>query len=275
MFYFHSRYSILNFFQDIHVRISAFLQDKVQHNDGRFVISPPTVVYPGTDLPGTIKFMNSSGEVVETNKFYPGQEYRAQVEMLGLEVGAERSTSLGQNIYLGKCSGEPLVSTQTRVRLIITISLPHHTESIADPKSSDTARVSPLPQSSSNSQFPGREKDEARGELAKVGLCFTQYYDHFIGFLHFQEELNLLAKLIGTTKEVKKKELFKLNLFDTEVEFEASSEIDQQTSDFTAVSIDLHSSRKRGDIDKIITEMTITQEESEEDDLLALMDQAS
>ena len=87
--------------------------------------------------------------------------------------------------------------------------------------------------------------------------------------------MNLLAKLIGTKKEVKKKELFKLNLFDTEVQLEPSSEIDQQTSDFTAVNIDLHSSRKRGDIDKIITEMTITQEESEEDDLLALMDQAS
>ena len=94
-------------------------------------------------------------------------------------------------------------------------------------------------------------------------------------FLHFQEELNLLAKLIGTKKEVTKKELFKLNLFDTEVELETGSELDQQTSDFTAVNIDLHSSRKRGDIDKIITEMTITQEESEEDDLLALMDQAS
>ena len=79
------------------------------------MISPPTVVYPGTDLPGTIKFMNSSGEVVETNKFYPGQEYRTQVEMLGLEVGAERSTSLGQNIYLGKCSGEPLVSSQIQI----------------------------------------------------------------------------------------------------------------------------------------------------------------
>ena len=85
----------------------------------------------------------------------------------------------------------------------------------------------------------------------------------------------MLAKLIGTKKEVTKKELFKLNLFDTEVEFEPNTEIDLQTSDFTSVNIDLHSSRKRGDIDKIITEMTITQEESEEDDLLALMDQAS
>ena len=106
IFNYSIRYSILNFFQDIHVRISAFLQDNVQHNDGRFVISPPTVVYPGAEPPGTIKLMNSSGEVVETNKFYPGQEYRASLEMLGLEVGAERSTSLGQNIYLGKPSGE-------------------------------------------------------------------------------------------------------------------------------------------------------------------------
>ena len=85
----------------------------------------------------------------------------------------------------------------------------------------------------------------------------------------------MLAKLIGTKKEVTKKELFKLNLFDTEVDLEPGSALDNQTSDFTAVSIDLHSSRKRGDIEKIITEMTITQAESEEDDLLALMDQAS
>ena len=85
----------------------------------------------------------------------------------------------------------------------------------------------------------------------------------------------MLAKLIGTKKEVTKTELFKLNLFDTEVDLEPGSGLDNQTSDFTAVSIDLHSSRKRGDIEKIIKEMTITQAESEEDDLLALMDQAS
>ena len=82
------------------------------------MISPPTLVYPGTDLPGTIKFMNSSGEVVETAKFYPGQEYRAQGERQGLELGGERSTSLGQNIYLGKPSGELSLT----VRLVIIIS---------------------------------------------------------------------------------------------------------------------------------------------------------
>ena len=28
------------------------------------------------------------------------------MDILGLEIGAERNTSLGQNIYLGKCSGD-------------------------------------------------------------------------------------------------------------------------------------------------------------------------
>ena len=70
------RYSILNFFQDIHVRISAFLQDKVQHNNGKFVMHPVTAVYTGMEIPGTIRYMDSSGEVVETVKFHPGQMYK-------------------------------------------------------------------------------------------------------------------------------------------------------------------------------------------------------
>ena len=72
------RYSILNFFQDIHVRISAFLQDNVQHNTGRFVMFPPLDVFTdaGLETPGTIRFMDQCGEVVETNKFHPGQTYK-------------------------------------------------------------------------------------------------------------------------------------------------------------------------------------------------------
>ena len=70
------RYSILNFFQDIHVRISAFLQDKVQHNSGRFVVAPPVEVFTRHHAPGTIRFMDTAGEVVETTKFHPGQSYK-------------------------------------------------------------------------------------------------------------------------------------------------------------------------------------------------------
>lgn len=69
--------------------------------------------------------------------------------------------------------------------------------------------------------------------------------------------------------------MFKLNLFDSEVESYESSDMNNQPQDSSAVNIDLQSSRKRGDIDKIISEMTIPREESEEEDLLALMDKAA
>ena len=48
--------------------------------------------------------MNKSGEVVETNKFHPGQTYSKETEILGLEIGDVRSTTLGQNIYAGRSS---------------------------------------------------------------------------------------------------------------------------------------------------------------------------
>ena len=85
----------------------------------------------------------------------------------------------------------------------------------------------------------------------------------------------MLAKLIGTQDNLKKNEMFKLNLFDTEVDFFENSEKDNEASTMDLLNIDLETSRKRGNIDKIINEMTITQEESEEDDLLSLMDKAS
>lgn len=84
----------------------------------------------------------------------------------------------------------------------------------------------------------------------------------------------MLAKLIGTKCDVKKKEMFKLNLFDPEPECYEGPERENQALDFS-LSIDVQSSRKRGDIDKIITEMTITRDEEDEEDLLALMDKAT
>ena len=37
---------------------------------------PVTAVYTGMEIPGTIRYMDSSGEVVETVKFHPGQNYK-------------------------------------------------------------------------------------------------------------------------------------------------------------------------------------------------------
>ena len=89
-----------------------------------------------------------------------------------------------------------------------------------------------------------------------------------------KEELNLLAKLIGTETSSSVKE-FKLNLFEgerlDEDEFSGSPQLQDESKH---VSIDLKSGRRRGDLDKIISEMTVEAGDEEEDDLLALMDKA-
>ena len=171
--------------------------------------------------------MNDSGEVVETNKFHPGQVYESEPGDLGLEIGDKRSTNLGFSIYAGK----PV------------------------PGGMETARASTGQRSSMKTE--AIPQDEGSGDLAK-------------------EELNLLAKLIGTETNVRNRETFRLNLFDNDT---AEEDIEVQDkpikAEDTTVNIDLKSRRQRGELDKIINQMTVSIDESEEDDLLSLMDKAS
>ena len=89
--------------------------------------------------------------------------------------------------------------------------------------------------------------------------------------------MNLLAKLIGTKTEVISKEVFRLHMFDAdpaEDEMADAEEIPKHKPDDLTVNISINSSRRRDDLEKIISEMTVTSEDREEDDLLALMDKA-
>ena len=91
----------------------------------------------------------------------------------------------------------------------------------------------------------------------------------------FQDELNLLAKLIGTKTEVISKEVFRLHMFDVESGAdEVVDDIPKQKPEDLTVNISINSGRQRDDLEKIISEMTVTPEEREEEDLLALMDKA-
>ena len=94
--------------------------------------------------------------------------------------------------------------------------------------------------------------------------------------LILQEELNLLAKLIGTKTEISTKDVIKLNMFDieTDTNIEESERADETVEDST-LNINVNSSRTREDLNKIISEMTVSSEEKDEDDLLSLMDKAS
>ena len=94
-----------------------------------------------------------------------------------------------------------------------------------------------------------------------------------------REELNLLAKLIGTETDARRRDTFRLNLFDgdlgEEEEDEGGSEHLASAADGQTLSIDLKTGRNRGELDRIISEMTVDEEDEEEEDILALMDKAA
>ena len=88
----------------------------------------------------------------------------------------------------------------------------------------------------------------------------------------------MLAKLIGTKTEFSKKDVFRLNMFDLDTEEEPLMAAEKHSSDAdadTTLNISLNSSQTRHDLEKIISEMTVTEDNDEDDDLLALMDQAT
>ena len=89
--------------------------------------------------------------------------------------------------------------------------------------------------------------------------------------------MNLLAKLIRTKTEVISKEVFRLHMFDAdpgEDDVAEAETIPKHKPDDLTVNISINSGRRRDDLEKIISEMTVTSEDKEEDDLLALMDKA-
>ena len=91
-----------------------------------------------------------------------------------------------------------------------------------------------------------------------------------------KEELNLLAKLIGTETNVKARETFRLNLFEAEtMEDNLNEEKRLMEVEDATVNIDLKIRTQRGELDEIIKEMTVNVEETEDDDILSLMDKAS
>ena len=92
-----------------------------------------------------------------------------------------------------------------------------------------------------------------------------------------KEELNLLAKLIGTETDARRRDTFRLNIFDGDHGDEEVDDGDhkQAGGKDKTLSIDLKTGRSRGELDRIISEMTVEEAAEEEEDILALMDKAT
>ncbi|XP_064804687.1 protein OSCP1-like [Oncorhynchus masou masou] len=59
------RQTLLIFFQDMQIRVSIFLKDKVQNSNGRFVLPISGPVPHGTHTPGLIRMFSCNGEEVK------------------------------------------------------------------------------------------------------------------------------------------------------------------------------------------------------------------
>ncbi|XP_068613665.1 protein OSCP1-like [Brachionichthys hirsutus] len=93
------RQTVLIFFQDMHIRVSIFLKDKVQNSNGRFVLPISGPVPHGTQVPGLIRMFSCTGEEVTRLQFNNGGNYTAALREGSFETFGDRITKLGTNMY--------------------------------------------------------------------------------------------------------------------------------------------------------------------------------
>ena len=93
------RQTLLNFFQDMHIRVSIFLKDKVQNSNGRFVLPTSGPMPYGTEVPGLIRYYNESGNEIKTLQFTPGGSYQVSKGEGSFDMKGNRVTKLGTNMY--------------------------------------------------------------------------------------------------------------------------------------------------------------------------------
>ncbi|XP_061530057.1 protein OSCP1 [Phycodurus eques] len=93
------RQTLLIFFQDMHIRVSIFLRDKVQNSNGRFVLPISGPVPYGTKIPGLIRMYSCTGEETSRLQFNNGGNYTAALCEGSFEFFGDRVTKLGTNMY--------------------------------------------------------------------------------------------------------------------------------------------------------------------------------
>ncbi|XP_076790331.1 protein OSCP1 isoform X4 [Arvicanthis niloticus] len=108
------RQTLLIFFQDLHIRVSTFLKDKVQNSNGRFVLPVSGPVPWGTEVPGVIRVFNDKGEEVKRMEFQHGGDYVAALKEGSFELYGDRALKLGTNMYSASRPVETHMSTSSK-----------------------------------------------------------------------------------------------------------------------------------------------------------------
>uniref|UniRef100_A0AAY5ECA6 Organic solute carrier partner 1 n=1 Tax=Electrophorus electricus TaxID=8005 RepID=A0AAY5ECA6_ELEEL len=93
------RQTLLIFFQDMHIRVSIFLKDKVQNSNGRFVLPTSGPVPYGTHTPGLIRMFSCNGDEVKRIQFRDDGNYSAALREGSFDLFGDRVIKLGTNMY--------------------------------------------------------------------------------------------------------------------------------------------------------------------------------
>uniref|UniRef100_A0A8D0CB25 Organic solute carrier partner 1 n=1 Tax=Salvator merianae TaxID=96440 RepID=A0A8D0CB25_SALMN len=93
------RQTLLIFFQDIRIRVSILLKDRVQNTNGHFVLPTSGPVPWGTEVPGLIRLFNSKGEEIQRTTFISGGNYQLPYREGSFDLHGDRVIKLGTNMY--------------------------------------------------------------------------------------------------------------------------------------------------------------------------------
>lgn len=232
------RQTLLSFFQDMHIRVSIFLKDKVQSANGKFVLTTDGVVPWDTEVPGAIRYFNEDGQISRTSHFVTGCRHQLSDKPGSFELLGDRVIKLGSNMYTASKAVETVTSAPAPAA-----------------RAAPAATTKKTP-GSSISVTSEAESSENPNPLAKA-------------------ELNLLAHLVGGTNK-KAESQFRLNLFSTDEEEEQAAVQARKESPHRVIEIDATKKSQRKELTNLMDEFSIEESDDREkgDDLLDLMDQA-
>jgi hypothetical protein len=110
------RRTLLDFFLNRSIRVSLFLSEHLQHDDGSFYIDLEGEMCPGTaELPRTIKRISEDGRVLETKTVFPKHQMPLGLSVSAISVherAVKSTTVYGVNMY---ADSRPLMRADSSV----------------------------------------------------------------------------------------------------------------------------------------------------------------